>query len=84
MIQLNILRASLWLVEKQYEGGQEKKQDDQIQVPSAAWERIASSLDRVTVEEVLEMSRSWVYFEGRAAGSADGPAACCDREKAQQ
>lgn len=49
-------------------------------VPSAAWERTASSLDRV----IVEMGRSWVYFEGRAAGSADGPAARCDREKAEQ
>lgn len=35
MIQLNILKASLWLVGKQYVGGQEKQQEDQVQIPFA-------------------------------------------------
>lgn len=38
---------------------------------------------RVVVEEVLEMGRSWVYFEGRAAGIADGLGAQCDREESE-
>lgn len=29
------------------------------------------------------MGRSWVYFEGRAAGTADGLGALCDREESK-